>query len=408
MTIDIERHTSIYEELGLTPILNVAGTHTKLGGPLMNERAAQAMLDASREAVPIDQLQAYASRIIADITGAEAGYVTSGAAAGLTLATAACMCGLDLARINRLPDTRGMPAEVIIAREHRSGYDHAFRAAGARFVEVGMNEITAGAGVRRTESWEYEAAVSEDTAAVAYVYNATSAPQLEDVAEVCKRKSVPLIVDAAGQVPPVENFKRLLGTGADIVVFSGGKGIRGPQGTGIVAGSRDLIMSIALQHLDLDEHWDLWNPPESLIDKGKLRGLPRHGIGRGFKVAKEEIVGVLFALQHLNDGGDAERIRISERLLREVAEALSDIAGVTSSLNLGTSERLTYPTLDIRISEPLRLVARDACRALRASETPIYVGEKRLDENVLTIHPISLDDDKTNYLIARLRHVLMS
>jgi len=408
MTIDIERHTSIYEQLGITPILNAAGTHTKLGGPSVNEQAAQAMLDASRETVPIDQLQAHASRVIADITGAEAGYVTSGAAAGLTLATAACMCRLDLARINRLPDTTGMPAEVVIAREHRSGYDHAFRAAGARFVEVGMNEITAGAGVRRTEAWEYEAAISENTAAVAYVYNATSAPRLEDVARVCQRKGVPLIVDAAGQVPPVENFRRLPGTGADIVVFSGGKGIRGPQGTGIVAGSRELVMSIALQHLDLDEHWDLWDPPESLIDKTKLRGLPRHGIGRGFKVAKEEIVGLLVALQHLNDGGDAERIRTSERLLRDLAEALSDIAGATSNLNLATGDGLSYPTLDIRIGEPLRLVARDVSRALRASETPIYVGEKRLDENVLTIHPISLDEDKTNYLIARIRHVLMS
>jgi L-seryl-tRNA(Ser) seleniumtransferase len=403
VTIEVHATHGIYNQLGLTPILNVAGTHTKLGGPVMNEDAARAMLDASRDAVPLDQLQAHASRIIAQITGAEAGYVTSGAAAGLTLATAACMCGLDIGRIDRLPDTRGMPCEVIIAREHRSGYDHAFRAAGAHLVEVGMNEITAGAGVRRAEPWEYEAMITAETVAVAYVYNATSAPRLEDVAEICRRNGVPLIVDAAGQVPPVENFRRLLAAGADVVVFSGGKGIRGPQGTGIVAGSRELIMSIALQHLDLDEHWDLWNPPESLIEKSKLLGLPRHGVGRGFKVAKEEIVGVLVALQHLNDGGDAERIRESERMLREVADAVASIPGITSTMNVFDG---TYPTLDIYIGEPRALMARDVSRELRASETPIYIGEKRLDDNVLSIHPISLDDEKTTYLIGRLREVL--
>jgi L-seryl-tRNA(Ser) seleniumtransferase len=131
--------------------------------------------------------------------------------------------------------------------------------------------------------------------------------------------------------------------------------------------------------------------------------LPRHGVGRGFKVAKEEIVGVLVALQHLNDGGDAERIRESERMLREVADAVASIPGITSTMNVFDG---TYPTLDIYIREPRALMARDVSRELRASETPIYIGEKRLDDNVLSIHPISLDDEKTTYLIGRLREVL--
>ena len=100
--------------------------------------------------------------------GPEAGYVTAGAASALTLATAACICGLDLGKMERLPHTDGMPNEVIIPREHRSGYDHAIRAAGARLVEVGMNEQVAGAGVRRTEAWEYEAAITDSTVGMAY------------------------------------------------------------------------------------------------------------------------------------------------------------------------------------------------------------------------------------------------
>src|SRR5262249_46228267 len=149
-------------------------------------------------------------------------------------------------------------------REQRNGYDHALRAAGARLVEVGMNERVAGAGVRRTEAWEYEAAITERTVAVAYFATPDSAPPVEEVAEVCRRRGIPLIVDAAAPGPPAANLRRFVAAGADLVAFSGGKGLRGPQSTGIVAGRRDLIMSIALQHLDLDEHWSTWNPPENL------------------------------------------------------------------------------------------------------------------------------------------------
>lgn len=402
MAIEVERRANVYEKFGLTPVLNVAGTHTKLGGPLMNQDAARAMLDAAYEAVPIDQLQAHASRVIAEITGAEAGYVTSGAAAGLTLATAACICGLDVGKMNLLPSMDGAPPEVVISREHRSGYDHSFRAAGVRLVEVGMNEITAGAGVRRTEPWEYAAALSERTVAVAYVYNPTSAPKLESVAEVCRDEGVPLIVDAAGQVPPIANLTRLPASGASAVVFSGGKGIRGPQGTGIVAGKHDLIMSIALQQLDLDEHWDLWTPPGSLIDKTRLHGLPRHGFGRGFKVSKEEIVGLIVALKQFASGGDENRLIEAERFLRRISASLAALPGIKANISAPSD---TYATLDILIGKSARVSALEACRALRASPTPVYVGEKRLDEGVLTINPISLDDEKTEYLIERLQEV---
>ena len=142
--------------------------------------------------------RASASAIISEVTGAEAGYVTAGAAAGLTLGAAACLAGLDLARMERLPDTDGLPNEIVVCREQRNGYDHALRAAGARLVEVGMNEHVAGAGVRRTETWEIEAAITDRTVAVAYAASPDSQPPLEEVAAACQRHGVPLIVDAAG------------------------------------------------------------------------------------------------------------------------------------------------------------------------------------------------------------------
>jgi D-glucosaminate-6-phosphate ammonia-lyase len=262
---------NVYAQFGLEPIINAAGTSTRVGGPLMHPKAIAAMAEAAWACVPLDRLQGAASSVIAEVTGAEAGYVTAGAAAGLTLSAAACLAGLEIGIIDRLPDTSGLPNEIILSREQRNGYDHALRAAGARLIEVGMNERVAGAGVRRTETWEFEAAMSDRTVAVAYFATPDSAPPLEEVAAVCRQRGVPLIVDAAGQLPPAANLRRFVAAGADLVTFSGGKGLRGPQSTGIVAGRRDLIMSIALQHLDLDEHWSTWNPPEKLIDRAQQR-----------------------------------------------------------------------------------------------------------------------------------------
>src|SRR5205823_2706738 len=147
-------------------------------------------------------LQAAASAAIARASGAEAGLVTAGCAAALTMGTAAILTGYDLAKMERLPHCEGFPHEMIIAREQRSGYDHAVRAAGARLVEVGFNEIVANAGVRRTEAWEYEAAFGPNTAGVVYVFSPTSEPPLEQVVEVARRNSLPVLVDAAGELPP--------------------------------------------------------------------------------------------------------------------------------------------------------------------------------------------------------------
>ena len=193
----------VFDRFGVRQIINVGGSNTRLGGPLMAPEVVEAMSQAATESVAMEELQAAASRVIADITGAEAGYVTAGAAGGLTLGTAACITRLDIAKMDRLPDTAGMANEVIIAREHRSGYDHAIRAAGARLVEVGINEVAAGAGVRASEAWEYEAAIKEKTTAIAYFFVPGSSPPLEQVIRVAHKHKPPVIVDAAAQLPPV-------------------------------------------------------------------------------------------------------------------------------------------------------------------------------------------------------------
>jgi L-seryl-tRNA(Ser) seleniumtransferase len=392
---------SIYDELGVKPIINATGSVTRLGGAPMPAEVVRAFADAAQLAVPIEQLQGAASRIIAEITGAEAGLVTAGAAAALTLGTAAILTGFDAGRMEKLPHCDGFPHEFVVAREQRNGYDHAVRAAGARLIEVGFDEIACNAGVRRTEAWEYEAAFGSNTAGVLYVQSPTSRPTLAEVVAVAHRRNLPVIVDAAAELPPRRNLRDLIATGADLITFSGGKALRGPQATGILCGRRDLVGAAALQMLDMDDHAELWQPPPELIDRKRLTGMPRHGIGRGFKVSKEEIVALLTALRLFASGAYAPIVAAYRPRLDRLAAALKGLAANSVIQDRGDAE--SFPTLVIHVDESaLGHNATEVCRRLRAGDPPIYVGHARLAEGRLVIHPLHLDDAMIEILSRRL------
>ena len=176
----------------------------------MAEEVSKAMQEATQYCIDMTELQTRASGIISEITGAEAGCVTSGAAAGLLLGTAACVAGLDPAKMNRLPDTSGMRNEVIVVRSQRNFYDHAVRTVGVKMVEVGLPDRYSGAGVRDAEAWEIADAITEKTSCVFYVANSKSRPALCDVTEVAHNSNIPVLADAAAQIPPVENLKRFI------------------------------------------------------------------------------------------------------------------------------------------------------------------------------------------------------
>jgi D-glucosaminate-6-phosphate ammonia-lyase len=390
---------SVYRDLGLTPIINASGPVTRLGGAPLAPAALDAFVAAAGETVPLERLQATASLRIAELTG-EAGLVTAGAAASLTLGAAAILAGWDVGRMEKLPQCDGFPNEFVVAREHRNGYDHAVRAAGARLVEVGFNEVTAHAGVRRTEAWEYEAACGPNTAGALYGFAAGSQPPLEEVVAVARRRALPVLVDAAAELPPRENLRRILATGADLVVFSGGKGLRGPQSTGILCGRGDLIASAASQMLDMDDHPSLWDPPAAFIDRSRLKGMPRHGIGRGFKVSKEEIVALLKAIELFATGAFDSQMAAGRTWLEQMAAAIE-------SRGIGT--RVFAPpekssaTLEITVDEArLGRSAFEVCRRLRNGEPPVYVGHGRLADARLVIRPECLRDDQIEPLIGRL------
>ncbi|HUE18053.1 MAG TPA: aminotransferase class V-fold PLP-dependent enzyme [Planctomycetaceae bacterium] len=392
---------STFRELGLEPIINASGTVTRLGGAPMPPAVLDAFVAAAAQTVPLEQMQAAASARIAAATGAEAGLVTSGAAASLTLGTAAILAGWDVGRMERLPCCDGFPHEFVVAREHRNGYDHAVRAAGARLIEVGFNEITAHAGVRRTEAWEYAAAFGPGTAGVLYGYAPGSRPPLEQVVECAHRRGLPVLVDAAGELPPRENLTRIVATGADLVAFSGGKAIRGPQSTGILCGSRDLIASAALQMLDMDDHPELWDPPRTLIDRSKLAGMPRHGIGRSLKVSKEEIAALLKALELFAAGAFDSEVATSRRGLEKIVAALT--ATQVQCRLIDPNDGQSPAVLELAVNErQLGRTAFEVCRRLRAGRPPVYVGHGQLSDGVLVIRPTCLCDEQIEPLIRRL------
>jgi L-seryl-tRNA(Ser) seleniumtransferase len=192
---------SVFAELGVKTTINANGPSTRLSGGLPRPEVVDAMARAATECVDIAHLQGRASEIIAEITGAEAGYVTAGAACGLMLGTAACVTGLNPSHMNQLPDLTGLKDEVVVARSHRNFYDHAVRTVGVKLIEVGLADRHAGAGVRDAEGWEYAAAIKPGkTAMVLYTMNPGMQPPLEDVIRVAHQAGVPVLVDAAAQV----------------------------------------------------------------------------------------------------------------------------------------------------------------------------------------------------------------
>lgn len=397
--------TGIYQKWGVEPIINASGSVTRLGGAPMPAAVLEAFSQAALESVCLDELQAAASRQIAKLTQTEAGLVTTGSAAALTLAAAAILTRYDLGRMECLPHCDHFPHQMVIAREHRSGYDHAVRAAGARLVEVGFNEIVAGAGVRRTEVWEYEAAFTSNTAGVVYVYGPDSQPPLSEVVEIAHRHQLPVLVDAAGELPPRSNLSEIAATGADLVAFSGGKAIRGPQSTGILCGRRDLISAAALQMLDMDDHFELWDPPSDWIDKKKLAGIPRHGIGRALKVSKEEIVALLTALDLFASGSYDQQLPQQRSYLEMIVGELKSLAVQCTIIDGAEGQR--SPLLEIAITTAhANQDAFEVCRRLRTGKPPVYVSHGKLDQGQLVIHPLCLTSQQAPILARRLKEEL--
>ena len=372
-----ESTEEIYDRLGVRPIINATGSMTRLGGTRTRPEVLKVMAEAARIMVNIDELNRKAGQEIARLTGAEAGFVCSGAAGGLLLQAAACIAGVDPVKMRRLPDTAGMKNEIIIQTMHRFPYDQAYRAAGAKLVEIGNFLFS--------HPWELEGAINENTAAVAYLCAPFTSRRVLPLAQVCEiahARDVPVIVDAASMLPPRENLRRYLRDGADLVVFSGGKGIRGPQGSGILCGRADLIESASAQA----------NPAQFL--------------GRPMKVAKEEIIGLVTALATFVEEDEQAEMRAYRELVQQVVDALVETPGLDVSLEHDGYNYL-IPHAVIRFTEEWQGPSRDAVASAMEKGVPqIYLHQLGSPDD-LAVDPLNLTEEETGTVIRRLREELV-
>jgi L-seryl-tRNA(Ser) seleniumtransferase len=390
------RGPTIYDTIGVPTVINAAGTNTRLSGGIMHPEVTAAMAEASTACVEMHTLQAAASRAIAEATGAEAGVVTSGASAALLLGAAACMARMDVAAMDALPEAPPR-AEFIMVRSQRNMYDRAIRVAGGRIVEVGIPDRFSGAGIRDASAAEIAAAITPRTAGILWVAQPWSEPTLPEVARVAQAAGIPVLVDAAAQLPPAANLRRFIEDGADLVCFSGGKAIGGPQSSGILAGRRALVGSALMQMLDLDLPDAQFRLPPEFAGNDAPPRLPHHGIGRSCKAGKEEIVGLLVALRRFVAEGDAARTARLRARLEAVVRTIGDVG----------APEITAGAVPMLV---LRLADADAARAadarLRAIRPAIHVNQGRLREGMLMVNPIALTEADLAPLGAALREVL--
>jgi uncharacterized pyridoxal phosphate-dependent enzyme len=369
----------ILARLGVRTFINAAGSYTRLGGSRMPRPVVEAMREAAGHFVEIDDLQARVGARIAALTNNEAAYVTCGAAAGLLIATAACMTGADTARARQLPDARGLPTRVVVHRAHRNLYDYAVRTLPIELVEIGYPNLIA-----PPTEWELEQALDERTAAVLYVVGGWVAPgalALDRVLEIAHRRGVPVILDAAAQLPPKENLWRFTKMGVDLVIFSGGKDLRGPQSSGLILGRPDLIAACALV------------------------GAPHHGIGRPFKVGKEEMAGLYAAVQWYLEQDEEGRAQRAEGLVARLLECVKG-ADLTVERRFPNEAGQPIARALVRFAGPHGEQHRiQAAAQLRAGDPSIEVGPAE-EADAFYVNPMTVDEDEEAALVERLCEVL--
>ena len=359
----------LFRELGVRPFINAAGTYTAMTASLMPPEVMDAINYAAKHYVMLDELQDKVGERIAALVQSEAAMVTSGAASALTLGTAAVLTGMDRQKIVDLPNLAGMKSEVIIQKSHRFGYDHAVRNCGVRLVEVETRE-------------DLERAITDKTAMMLFYNNNNKEGQIQDeeFAALGKKHSVPTFNDAAADVPPVENLWKYTKMGFDLVTFSGGKGIRGPQSAGLLLGRKDLIAAARLNA-----------PPNG------------NTVGRGMKVNKEEVVGMLVALESYLKKDHAAEQREFEKRADIVRSGVAGVPGVTAEIFV---PEVANHVPHVRVTwdpSSRKLTPEDVVKTLREGEPSIGT---RSEGNAVVIGVWMMRSGEDKIVARRLREVI--
>lgn len=363
----------IYEQLGVRRVINANATLTRLGGSLMAPGVLDAMRAAAGNFIDIVELQEAVGRRLAELTRNEAAYVATGAAAGIVLSTLAAMNGGDLPTIARQIATGEVPRdEVIIQLPHRIPYDPAIRLPGARIVGVG--------NVLQTFDWELEAAFTPRTAMVFYVagdHLAAGALPLRTVVEIAHRHGVPVVVDAAAQLPPTENLWRFTREeGADVAIFSGGKDFHGPQASGLLVGSSAMIAAIA------------------------ANGAPNQRLARPMKVGKEEMIGLLAAVEQYMTVDWHARVEEYETTVARWVAHFNAIPGLSAERIFPNEAGQPTPRCRVTFAPELGVTGAEAVRLLWEGDPRVAVAAD--SERAISFTPELLQAGEEVILLERI------
>jgi L-seryl-tRNA(Ser) seleniumtransferase len=381
-SVAAELEDNVYTRvLGVRPHIGAHEHISRLSGSRMPEEVMEALVEANRFFVDVEELSEAAGRKIAELLGAEAALVTAGGFSSMILAAAGCLTGTDPAKVDALPHPDWPKRECLIQKAHRFSYDRAYRAAGMTIVEArDRTEILEKVG-ENTAMIAVLAAVEEQRQFGPPVPKKRALPpeshvlMPDELIAIGKKANVPVLVDMASDLPPASNLTRWIRAGADLVVVSGGKGLRGPQSTGILAGRRNLIEAAA------------------------LNSAPHTGVGRGMKVGKEEIVALVVALERYLKLDHEKEIAGWNEKARRLAAQLQGIRGLTAEYAVNTKG---YADVDLSWDESVIPITHDELRRR------LLAGSPRVTYDGTTVRVRQLDDAELILVARRLREVLES
>jgi len=390
--IGSKKKLSIYEKIfGLKPLINASGTQTNLGGSLMPQVCIDAMNEAAKHFVDMHKLLEKAGEEIAKICNVESAYITSGAGAGMVLAAAACMTGNDREKMDKLPNSEGMRNEIVVQKGNETGFTRLFRNAGAKLIEVGGSKvILRGYGTKLRALGvlpeDIKHAINEKTCAIAHTISQLSVNigtvPLDKVISIAHKHNLPIIVDAAAQIPPFERIHEYTDMGADLVVFSGGKSLHGPNDTGLILGRKDLIEACAMQ------------------------ANPNMGIGRPFKVSKEQIVGLVVAIKWYKEWFNNEIVTKRKVKAEYIIKQFKDYPHIVPFLIFPDETDKPCPKVQIILDEEaLGIKATDVVKILQKGDPPIYIGDNYTNVGVIILNPLFLEDDEEKIVCERIKKI---
>lgn len=391
--------SDIYQHFGVHPIVNAVGYSTRVSGSCPHPEVIAAMAAASAQYVEIDDLLTAASDLIHRTTLAEAGIITCGAGAALTLAAAACLAGNCPEIMDQLPDTSNCPRnEIIYPAAGPFDYDHAIRLSGAKLVSINYNAIDAIEQIER--------AITPRTAAIGYVwYGVEERPAIRTLVELAHRHSLPVIMDAAFSMPPIKNLTALSQTGTDLIAYSGGKYLGGPQASGILCGRADLIRSAWVQMVDMDVRAGTWSL-QHWVCKGWISRPPRHGVGRSMKVSKEAMIGVMTALERYSQRDHAAEYAQWKKDVDSIYDGVKNLTALQFTSLAQAANGQPYPLIQIdsgRGSDALSV--RDLILGLRLLPRKILLAEDEQSPDRAYLFTQCLKSGDAEHIVSAIRQL---